>query len=549
MKKFVLFATFCWQMLGLCAQEPQCHFSDWLTLDTSLTLQTTTSEIMQKNWVATVCENNLWLCPRNPFVAHGKDMQAVVRGVELITCQQDSLLLPYPQLSSSWKREAEACCVYALSKEGPYLLLVCDNQLLLYQRQRNQYEFAHRWFCFGVCTGYLHQNKVYALVDDKENRCYRWMRYESENAQTAELVRKLLQPMAFLLQFEPNRYLQVKEDALYYMPPGENIVKKFSLQGEQLDSVVFEVESWKRFPMDFVWQSNQLPYGVERINHALRNQYRQYSFAKTLDVLSDSLLLLSLNLDDESRGRQLAVMRLQKTKDGWRRDFGTQFISDTSMRYVDGRFPAVFHANGENIVLCPYRNQLLQLLLAPVEENYEGLSAFAYKKYKDRCFKQEMPVLKLRVQSMRAPWRFYDFDNRLYTLDSLGKEKVIVMVNRQPQCSGCQQHLLKYLSTLDTSELRLACLMGRVDSYLQRRQQLSQLTEQGGGRLKPLFEMEDEVYGLLHSQHSYPSVVLWQKGWGVVAVFDTSAIFTEDLDRYEFSEKFLREIKTFVERR
>jgi hypothetical protein len=160
-----------------------------------------------------------------------------------------------------------------------------------------------------------------------------------------------------------------------------------------------------------------------------------------------------------------------------------------------------------------------------------------------------MPVLKLRVQSMRAPWRFYDFDNRLYTLDSLSKEKVILMVNRQPQCSGCQQHLLKYLSTLDTSEVMLACLMGRVDSYLQRRQQLSQLTEQGGGCLKPLFETEDEVYGLLHSQHSYPSVVLWQKGWGVVAVFDTSAIFTEDLDRYEFSEIFLREIKTFVERR
>ena len=87
-------------------------------------------------------------------------MQAVIRGVELSTYRQDSLLLSYPQQSSSWKREAEACCVYALSMEGPRLLLVCDNQLLLYQRQHNKYEFAHRWFCFGVCTGYLHQNKV-----------------------------------------------------------------------------------------------------------------------------------------------------------------------------------------------------------------------------------------------------------------------------------------------------------------------------------------------------------------------------------------------------
>lgn len=546
MKRFVLFAALCGQMLLLCAQEPQCHFSDWLTLDTSLTLQTSVDEIMQKNWVSTVCDNSLWFCPRKPFFARGKDVQAVIRGVELSAYRQDSLQLSYPQLSSSWKREAEACCVYALSMEGPYLLLVCDNQLLLYQRQRNKYEFAHRWFCFGVCTGYLHQNKVYTLVDDKEKRCYRWMRYESEKAQTAELVRELPQPVPFLLQFEPNRYLQVTEDALYYMPPGENVVKKFSLQGEPLDSVVFELEGWRCFPKDFVQQSNQLPYGVERINYALRNQYRQYSFTKTLDVLGDSLLLLSLNLDDESRGRQLAVMRLQKTKDGWRRDFSTQFISDTSMRYVDGRFPAVFHASGENIVLYPYRNCLLQLLLAPAEENFEGLSAFAYKKYKDRCFKQQMPVLKLRAQSMRAPWRFYDFDNTLCTLESLGKDKVILVVNCQPQCSGCQQHLLKYLSALDTSEVMLACLLGRVDSYLQRRQQLAQLEEQGGGRLKPLYEVEDETYGLLHSQHSYPSLVLWQKGWGVVAVFDTSSIFTEDLDRYEFSKVFLNDLRRFV---
>ncbi|MBP5664019.1 MAG: hypothetical protein J6X16_07095 [Bacteroidales bacterium] len=546
MKRFVLFAAMCGQMLLLCAQEPQCHFSEWLALDTSLTLQTTADEILQKNWVSTVCDNGLWFCPRKPFVVRGKDVQAVIRGVELSSYRRDSLLLSYPQLNSSWKQEAAACCVYALSMEGPLLLMVCDNQLLLYQRHQNKYEFAHRWFCFGVCTGYLHQNKVYALVDDKEKRCYRWMRYESEKAQTAELVRELPQPMPFLLQFEPNRYLQVNEDALYYMPPGENVVKKYSLQGEMLDSVAFELEGWKTFPEEFVRQSNHLPYGVERINHALRNQYRQYFFAKTLDVLSDSLMLLSLNLGDESRGRQLAVMRLQRTKDGWRRDFSTQFISDTSMRYVDGRYPAVFHASGENVMLYPYQNRLLQLLLAPAEEKYEGLTAFAYKKYKDRCFKQQMPVMKLRVQSMKASWRFLDYDNNPCTLESFGKDKVVLVVNRQPQCSGCQQHLLRFLATVDTSDVMLACLMGRVDNYLQRRQQLQQLVDMDATVLKPLYEVENEAYGFLTAQHSYPSVFFWQRGWGIVAVFDTDDIFTEDYNHYEFSPTFLHDIRQFI---
>lgn len=547
MKKLVLLAALCCQMVLLCAQEPQCHFSDWLALDTSLTLQATGDEIMQKNWVSTVYDNCWWLCPRKAFSVQGKSAQAVIRGVELTSFQQDSLLLSFPQLGSSWKREAEACCVYAISLEGPRLLLVCDNQLLLYQRQRKGYEFVQRWFCFGVCTGYLHQNKVYALVDDKEKRCYRWLVYENEKAHTAELVRELPQSMPFLLQFEPNRYLQVKEDALYYIPPGDNVVTKYSLQGEPLDTLSFELEGGRPFPKEFVQQSNQLPYGVERINHALKNQYRQYAFVKTLDVLSDSILLLSVNLGEESRSRQMSVMRLRKTKNGWQRDFSTQFISDTSRLYVDDRFPAVFHASGENVVLYPYHNQLLQLLWAPTEEKYERLSAFAYKKYKESCFKQQLPVLKVRVQSMRPSWYFYDFDNKRCVLDSFGKEKVILVVNHQPQCSGCLRHLLKYLSAIDTSEVMLACLSERMDSYLQRRQLMRQMAEQGGGRLKLLFEVEDETYGLLHSQHSYPSVFLWQRGWGIVEVFDTSSIFTDDLDKYEFSQRFMATIKAFVQ--
>lgn len=540
-------AALCCQMVLLCAQEPQCHFSDWLALDTSLTLQATGDEIMQKNWVSTVYDNCWWLCPRKAFSVQRKSAQAVIRGVELTSFQQDSLLLSFPQLGSSWKREAEACCVYAISLEGPRLLLVCDNQLLLYQRQRKGYEFVQRWFCFGVCTGCLHQNKVYALVDDKEKRCYRWLVYENEKAHTAELVRELPQPMPFLLQFEPNRYLQVKEDAIYYVPPGNNVVEKYSLQGDPLDTLFFELGGGRPFPKEFVQQSNQLPYGVERINHALKNRYRQYAFVKTLDVLSDSLLLLSVNLGEESRSRQMSVMRLRKTKNEWQRDFSTQFISYTSRLYVDGHFPAVFHASGENVVLYPYHNQLLQLLWAPAEEKYEGLSAFAYKKYKESCFKQQLPVLKVRVQSMKPTWHFYDFDNKRCALDGLGKEKVVLVVNHQPQCSGCLRHLLNYLSAIDTSEVMLACLSERMDSYLQRRQLLQQMTEQGGGRLKLLFEVEDETYGLLHSQHSYPSVFLWQKGWGIVAVFDTSSIFTDDLDKYEFSQRFMATIKAFVQ--
>ena len=546
MKRLIFLCVCCWSLLPLRAQHPQCHLADCLCVDTSVEIHITDEELLQKYWVSTVADDHLWFCPRKPFSTHGKEVQAVIYGVVLHDFKQDSLRLSYPQLSSSWKKEALACCVYGLSFEKDKLLLVCDNQLLLYEKRQNGYAFSHRWFCFGVCTGYLHQNKVYALVDDKEKRCYHWMVYASEQAPTAEYVRDLSQPVPFLLQFEPNRYLQIKEDALYYLPPGECVVRKFSLQGALLDSIAFEVEGCKTFPQELVRQSNELPYGVERINHALQNHYRQYSFAKTVDVLSDSLLLLSVNLGDDSRFRQLSVMRLRKTREGWRRDFCTQFIPDTARKYADGFYPAVFHASNENLLLCPYQGHLLQLLLTPLEEDFEGRSVLNYKRYKDQCFRQQMPVMRLRVQSVRNPWQFYDYDNKLCDLDDLGKDRVVLMVNRQPQCSGCQRYLLEFLSAVDTSKVALACLMGRADSYLQRRQQLQQLVEMDATVLKPLYEVENESYGFLTAQQSYPSVFLWQRGWGVVGVYDTEDIFTADYNRYEFSESFLNDFSHFV---
>ena len=88
--------------------------------------------------------------------------------------------------------------------------------------------------------------------------------------------------------------------------------------------------------------------------------------------------------------------------------------------------------------------------------------------------------------------------------------------------------------------------MGRVDSYLQRRQQLQQLMDLDATVLKPLYEVENEAYGFLTAQHSYPSVFFWQRGWGIVAAFDTDDIFTEDYNHYEFSPTFLHDFRQFI---
>lgn len=546
MKRIVLLFYISLIGASLSAQVPVMPFSDWMSMDTSLLMESVQQNVSQKNWVATVCQDKFCFCLRNGFCQQGKDYRCVIHRVDMTGLQQDTISVSYPALGSFWKREAQSCCVYALSFEDDRLLLVCDNQLLLYQRLKQDYKFVNRWFCFGVCSGYLDQHKVYAIVDDKEKSVFRWLCYDKEASKQGRVIRELIQPVPFLLQFEPNRYLFVNEHCLYYMPPGECVVWQFSLQGELMDSVRFDLPFAKPFPQEMLDQLRKLPYGTERIFYALNHQYRQYSFAKTVDPLGDSLFLLSVNLGDEDRRQPLAVLRLRRDATGWQQDFSTLAVSDTGQVYAFGLFPVSYHLSGDHLLTYPYRDKLWQLLVTSEQELYEDMSVIQYRRNKDQWFKYHDPVVKLRVQTVKKDCFFYDYDNRRISMSDLKHDKVILLVNQQPQCSACQRQLLNFLSSVDTSRVTVACFLGQVDNYLERRQQLRQMSEISPLFYQPLYAVKGEIYGGLHVCKTYPALCFWQRGFGFVGAYGTNEIFTSDYDHYEFSDVFLKDFKLFV---
>ena len=546
MKKIVLFCCFVLMSILLFAQTPVVNFSTWLTLDTTFIMEGARQVAEQRNWVATACQNKFYFCQRKAFYLNNKDYRCVIYSVDVDTWRQDSICVTYPQQGSSWKREAQGCCVYALSFEKDKLLLVCDNQLLLYQRHKQQYEFVRRLYCLGVCNGYVFENHVYAVVDDKEKGLFRWICYENETDQKGHVVRELIQTAPFLLQFDPKRYLFVSEDFLYYLPPGECVVRKYGLNGKLLDSVSFEIPGWNPIPQDLLDHLHALPYGTERVFSALGNQYRQYSFVKTVDPINDSLLLLSVNLGNNNLQRQLAILCMRKTALGWQQELATLAVDDTSRKYLAHDFPASFHLSAENLLVYSYRNRLLQLVATPEREAYSGLSVNQYQTYKNQWFRNHDPVPKLRVQRVKKECLFQDYDGQNLSLAAFKQDKLILVVNQQPQCSACQKHLLRFLSSVDTAHVAVACFMGREDSYLARRQQLRLLDEICPKFYQPLYAVENEDYSMYNGCDSYPAVFFWQRGFGFVGLYTTEDIFTADYNRYEFSPTFLQKFQQFI---
>ena len=546
MRNIILMLLLALFVASLHAQSPVTPFVDWLSLDSSFALGDVTAGNSQKDWVATASQGRFYCCQRKGFGITGKTYCCVIYRVDLKTGQQDTFRVEYPNLGTSWKKEAQSCCVYALSVEDDHLLLVCDNRLLLYQYDNYNYKFVKYLQCTDACMGYLCHRAVYALVDDKERGVFRWLCFDKEDGQQARVIRELVQTAPFLLQFAPNRYLFADEHSLYYMPPGDCVVYKYSLDGHLVDSVCFHLPDSKPFPEELLSRLRSLPYGTERIYHALQCGYRRFSFAKAVDPLSDSLLLLSVNLGDENRQRQMAVLRLRKTGTCWRQDFSTLAVADTGTLYKDGLFPVSYHLSADNLLLYPYQNQLIQLIQAPEEELFEGKSVIWYRHYKDLWYKKHDPIVKIRVQTVKKDMFFYDYDNNRVTMSDLPHDKVILLVSRQPQCSACQKQLLLFLSSLDTSWLCIAVQMGKQDSYLARRQQLQSMSELVPRFYIPLYDIENEDYSSLRRLDSYPAIFLWKRNFGFVGIYATEDIFTTNYDRYEISDTFLHDFQQFL---
>lgn len=545
MRNIICLNLFLCLMFVSWAQNPVLPFYNQWMLDTTLTLPLPSSDLNQRDWNATADGSDLYFFRRRAFSWRNGAYYATIYKVNRHSLAIDSVLIAYPQTNASWKKEAQTCCIYSLSFENNRLLLACDHQILLFEKQDGKYNYVKRLYCFGVNYAYYYQQKIYALVDDKTKGEFRWLCYENENQ--PQRLRILSQPLPFLLQFEPNRCYFKSERFLYFMPPGGKMVYQYSLDAVLLDSISVNFKDWKDFPSEFVENERKLPYGVERISYALKSAYKKYSFVKTIEPMSDSLIFLTMNRGDELNSHGLSVLCLRKRGNAWSREFFALKQADTSMIYENGNYPFVYYPEGKNLLLYPSQNVMFQLVSAPSREDYEGRTVRQYDKCENLYYKENDPVVKLRVQKPNPPLSFLDYDNNTVKMSDWERERVILVVNSQPQCSGCQRAILKSLQSVDTAKVAVVLLFDPMDSYMMRRENERQLSEIVPKYYKTLYRRSHFDYGSLLSFDSFPAVLFWHKEAGFVGAFSTVGVFTSDYTKYELSDTFRTALDKFLQ--
>lgn len=548
MKRSILFITLILLMTESYAQKPAFSLSQTLYLDTGFVVEGAAVNPKQKQWVGTACDDVFYACSSVGFQSEANGYQCELYAVNLKDYTQTKYLLSFPDDKKHWEKDASWQYISCISVSGDRLLLTLSNVVFMYERKNNKFVFIARKPWYNVKESYLYKRKIYLFSEDITGRSCRWYSFSDLNDEKGVLLHEWDYKAAFLCHFTPNRYRFMTENKLYYISPGEKYVCRYTLDGKFIDSVYCGIAQWNDFPEELLKEVNALPCGMERLSGAMKQRYQQYSFIRSIDVLSDSLWLLGINLGDANYAQRYAVMRMQLTPEGWKKDILTACDSDTSLYYVGKVFPVYYQAS--ELVLMDYacRGKVVQLLQLPDVEDYQAKSAKQVGDETYLYFKNHDPVVKLRVQSLRPMLQFHNYDNEELGLDHLPHDKVVLLVNRQPQCSTCQRTLLQYFSSFDSTQVSVAVLLGEMDSYLERRQMNQKLATLTEAPFIPLYNIRGRDYGELNCKKGYPEVLLWQREFGFVGFYDTEQIFTADYNQYEFSESFLKAVNDFLTR-
>lgn len=546
--KNILFSTvLMFLALTAAAQSPAFGLSHCLVLDTTLIVSEPPDQGVGYNLLSAADDGQLFYTSSFTYASKANNYHGTLYAIDLKTYAKQSFDLPFPDDFQNWQKRAASCVLQSISVSDNDLLMTVSQRLIWYRKKSNIYKLERTMVLPNVVQAYLNGKKTYAFVEDFSRISLSWLRFDSDKDTKGTPIRKWKYKCSFLTQFQPNRYLFVGEDAVFFMPPGERYILKFNPEGLLLDSVVIDFPGWNDFPDELVGTVNACPYGAERIYKALNLGMKNYVFARAFDVLSDSLLLITINMGGENNNPQTVVMRLMKRAAEWNMEFVSMGVADTARPYDDVYYPMYYYGNQEHLLSHPYRGTLFQLLRLPENEQYKGLTPMQYNKRLSESYRYQDPIVKLRVLFPKKPLRFYNYENEVLGLDDFPTDKVLVLVNVQPQCSACQKHLLQLFSSLKSPDVAKAMLFTPTSNYLDRRNIRKDIAGTCQLSYTDLYMIEDVDYGDVLCKRSYPAVLLWERGKGVIGFYDSSTVFTQDLNSYEYSEVFLHAIRTFFE--
>lgn len=532
-------------MFGACllwtiAAFGQSWIGSSFNLDTSIVLQHTFQDQNLSRLKSCVHDEVFYCIEMDAFHHKESGYNAVLHALSLRDYAQADIPLPFPSTKERKEQLATKLWIYDLSFDKDFLVLSAQDLLLLYRRKNDStFSFEAMHAHPNSKTAYLHEGYLYILEEDHDTG-YKWFRRPIRGGHE-EIILDLAYEAPHVVQANPNRYLFHDSTALYFLSTRFPVLHKYSLNGNHLEDINFDLPQWHPFSEDYIQKSLSVPYGVERI-YATMDEIFEYSYPKVVFPLGNTYLLYYTQYDTLTGKSRPAFASIDET--GRTRLHHAQ---DTSQApYSDGRFPFNLFDTQEDKAHTSWNDLLLEIS-AEDTSDWHGRTPDEYKQAREAYFKRNDPVFKIRIMRYKnndpasLPF-FVDTDSRPLALDNLPRGKHVLLVNNELECSACVRHLLQLLNDTIADDVHIGILYPYIPGALLERE-IQRNTAQHLERPFRLYYLDRKQYASYPSfmqpdSITYPALLFHETGRAPI-LFSLNDILDDDPYSFSFQKSFL----------
>lgn len=495
-----------------------------------------------------VSDDILYFTDMKAFHDKTKDYAATIFAVNLVSLEQFTLTLPFPSHTPMKEQMARTFWVNDFSIDEHRIVVSAQDQILLYDRNRDgSYSLDTLFYHQRVKCVYTYKNDLYYLEEDHDNG-YIWFLRRNLYGNEQEIGR-LKYDAPHVVQANPNRYLFHTDSILFFLSTRHPQVQQYSLDGTLLKTVTLDLPLWHAFEDEYIRQSLDSPYGVERINATMGDIFK-YSYLKMMYPIGDEYLLLYTQYDTATERSHTQFAIIDST--GKSHLFSR---ADTSTATYDAdRFPFNFLDRYADKARASWRDKLIEICLDS-DVNWHGLTPDSFKAQEENFYKKSEPILKIRIQTYKntpsATRFFFDSEHRLLSLDELPGNKHILLVNQALECSACRNELLNFMNSIDTTTVSIGILYPTIPGVLQEYEIKKSIRARLALPFR-LYYLDPDRKGTyprytFPPDLSYPAMLFHEKGKAPI-LFSTDQIFDDNLNIFDFRTEYLEFTNQFFDR-
>ncbi len=217
MDRLLLFVSLTLMLIqqGVAQNEQLPHISSKFSIDTSIILQYYTEEHSRRELIGKVHNNVFYFCQTKAYQLNTEN-KARIFTINLSNKSQSFFDLTLPIIKNPSYGHISTFWISGLAFSDNHLVVFAQDKIIFYQKEKEEeYHYQKTIYLYNVQNGYFNGKYLYAF-QNYNREGFELVRYDTLKYKKQK-VKVFLMEAPFLLQFTPNRYLSIEDDAFYIL--------------------------------------------------------------------------------------------------------------------------------------------------------------------------------------------------------------------------------------------------------------------------------------------------------------------------------------------